>query len=69
MLFGLEKKEVFPIDVWVERVMNEIYGKDGKITQKQIQQLANKKYGKLAGLAQQYLFYYRRENNIIKKAE
>ena len=58
MLFSLKKYEVFPIDVWIERTMNELYNVG---TKKQIQNLAHEKYGNLAGLAQQYLFYWKRQ--------
>ena len=65
MLFStLKRLEVFPIDVWVRRVMNELYIKnedEAKINKKEIEQLAKTKYGNLAGIAQQYLFYWRRE--------
>ena len=65
MLFStLKRLEVFPIDVWVRRVMNELYIKnedETKINKKEIEQLAKTKYGNLAGIAQQYLFYWRRE--------
>ena len=65
LLFSdLKRIEVFPIDVWVRRVMNELYIKNDdetKIDKKEIQKLANEKYGNLAGLAQQYLFYWKRE--------
>lgn len=64
MLFStLKKLEVFPIDVWVRRVMNELYIKnedETKINKKEIEDLAKNKYGTLAGIAQQYLFYWRR---------
>ena len=63
MLFSLKKLEVFPIDVWVRRVMNELYIKkedETKVDKKEIEKLAREKYGNLAGLAQQYLFYWRR---------
>lgn len=64
MLFStLKRLEVFPIDVWVRRVMNELYIKnedETKINKKEIEQLAKTKYGNLAGIAQQYLFYWRR---------
>ena len=64
MLFStLKRLEVFPIDVWVLRVMNELYIKnedEAKINKKEIEQLAKTKYGNLAGIAQQYLFYWRR---------
>ena len=64
MLFStLKKLEVFPIDVWVRRVMNDLYIKnedESKVNKKEIENLAKEKYGNLAGLAQQYLFYWRR---------
>lgn len=64
MLFStLKKLEVFPIDVWVRRVMNELYIKNDdetKINKKEIEELAKTKYGNLAGIEQQYLFYWRR---------
>ena len=65
LLFSdLKRFEVFPIDVWVRRVMNDLYIKqedENKVSKKQIQRLAEEKFGNLAGLAQQYLFYWRRE--------
>jgi len=64
MLFSLKKYEVFPIDVWVRRVMNELYIKnrdETKVNKLEIERLAREKYGDLAGLAQQYLFYWKRE--------
>lgn len=65
LLFSdLKRLEVFPIDVWVNRVMNELYihGDENKINKKQIEQIAKEKFGNLAGLAQQYLFYWRRDS-------
>ncbi len=65
LLFSnLKRFEVFPIDVWVRRVMNDLYIKnedENKVSKKQIENLAKDKFGDLAGLAQQYLFYWRRE--------
>ena len=65
LLFStLKRFEVFPIDVWVERVMNDLYIKqedETKVSKKQIEKIAEEKFGNLAGLAQQYLFYWRRE--------
>ena len=65
LLFStLKRFEVFPIDVWVRRVMNDLYFKnpdENKLSKKQIEKLAQEKFGDLAGLAQQYLFYWRRE--------
>ena len=65
LLFSdLKRFEVFPIDVWVRRVMNDLYIKSAdetKVSKKQIEKIAKEKFGDLAGLAQQYLFYWRRE--------
>ena len=64
LLFStLKRFEVFPIDVWVRRVMNELYIKnedETKVNKKQIEKIAKEKFGDLAGLAQQYLFNYRK---------
>lgn len=60
----MHRFEVFPIDVWVRRVMNELYIKkedETKVKKQEIEKLASKKYGAFAGMAQQYLFYWKRE--------
>lgn len=60
----MHRLEVFPIDVWVRRVMNELYMKnqdETKVKKQEIETLANQKYKNLAGIAQQYLFYWKRE--------
>lgn len=66
LLFSdLKRLEVFPVDVWVRRVINELYIKNSdetKVTTKQIEKIAKEKFGDLAGLAQQYLYYWKREN-------
>ena len=65
LLFSdLKRFDVFPIDVWVRRVMNDLYIKEDdetKVSKVKIEKLAEKKFGDLKGLAQQYLFYWRRE--------
>lgn len=65
LLFStLKRFEVFPIDVWVRRVINDLYLKEEneeKVNKKKIENLAKEKFGEWAGLAQQYLFYWRRE--------
>lgn len=65
LLFStLKRFDTFPIDVWVRRVMNELYIKnedEAKVNKKDIEKIANEKFGNLAGIAQQYLFYWKRE--------
>ena len=52
LLFGFNKTDAFPVDVWVKRVLEKYYpnGLD----------LGN--LGSYAGMIQQYLFYYERYN-------
>lgn len=61
MLFALKKYQVFPIDVWVRRVMSELYFENKEQKPQKIKEFVKNYYGKQAGLAQQYLFYWRRE--------
>lgn len=67
LLFStLKRFDVFPIDVWVRRVMNDLYihnEVEEKVSKKEIKKLAKEKFGDLEGIAQQYLFYWKRENN------
>ena len=64
MLFSLKRFDVFPIDVWVRRVMNELYihnSNEEKVNKKMLKELAEEKFQGIQGLAQQYLFYWKRE--------
>ncbi|HEY5584229.1 MAG TPA: DNA glycosylase [Ruminiclostridium sp.] len=63
LLFSGVKYDVFPTDVWVKRVMEELYlKKDSSL--KEIQEFAKDHFGDLTGYAQQYLFYHARLNRI-----
>ena len=64
MLFSLKREDVFPIDVWVRRVMNDLYihnEVEEKVNKKEINKIAKGKFGNLSAIAQQYLFYWKRE--------
>ena len=65
LLFStLKRFDVFPIDVWVRRVMNDLYihKEDEKdVNKREMLNLAQEKFGNLEGIAEQYLFYWRRE--------
>lgn len=66
LLFGLEKREEFPVDVWIKRIMEELYF-HGNTSKAEIRKRAMEMYGAYGGYAQQYLFYYGKVNNIGKK--
>ena len=59
-LFGMQDYASFPIDVWVMKVMHELYGlPEGN--KKAMAEFAAEHFGELGGFAQQYLFYYMRD--------
>lgn len=64
LLFSCSRQEVFPIDVWVERVMRKLYFEDKDVSKKEILKYADEHFGKDAGIIQQHLFYNIRENMI-----
>lgn len=47
-LFGLHKLDMFPIDVWIQRIIDRYYSGS----------LDPKVYGDKSGVMQQYMFYY-----------
>lgn len=56
LLFGFERYDSFPIDVWVKRILETYYPVER----------SRHFDGKYAGVAQQYLFYYERcKNNVF----
>ncbi len=57
LLFAFGRREVFPKDVWIKKVIDKIYGSD----------FDEKKFGNHAGIAQQYIYYYARlgEGDIL----
>lgn len=61
LLFSGAYMNAFPVDVWVKKIMEELYlQKDTPL--KLISEFAQKKFNDLGGYAQQYLFYYARSN-------
>ena len=63
MLFSMNKTSAFPVDVWVKRAMIYFYNaEEGSLNKIRI--FARDKFGELSGFAQQYLFFYARENKI-----
>lgn len=56
LLFCYHKFDVFPTDVWVKKAMSDLYSVDVK----NIDSFSEDYFGSYRGLAQQYLFYYKR---------
>jgi N-glycosylase/DNA lyase len=57
-LFGFGKLEAFPVDVWIRRALQRLYGVEGSYAT--LHEFAARKFGAYAGYAQEYLFYNER---------
>ena len=64
MMFSFGRCETFPTDVWVKRIMSELYFNGREASVKEIHQKAEECFGDYAGYAQQYLFNYARQFKI-----
>lgn len=53
MLYGMGKIEVFPIDVWIKRALENLF--DGHLPEAT---------GEFAGIMQQYIFYYAQQTKL-----
>lgn len=62
LLFAYGRLKAFPIDVWIERVLREIYFKGRrKVTAKRLKRFSREYFGPYGGYAQQYLFHHARK--------
>lgn len=64
LLFGLAKCGSFPVDVWIKRIMEYCYFDNTERSISEISAYASEHFGELGGFAQQYLFFWARENKI-----
>ncbi len=63
-LMAYGKLESFPIDTWIQRVMERTYFRGKKTSPRRIHELAEEKWGKLAGYAQQYIYHSGRMSGV-----
>lgn len=64
-MFGMRKRDIFPVDIWVKRFLQEFY-LDEYMSLPKIRKYSIEKFGGLSSFVQHYLFYYARENSIGK---
>lgn len=57
-LFGMGRYDAFPVDVWMKKVAAKYFP--------DIEDFSGKMFGRYAGIAQQYLFYYERYSALGK---
>jgi N-glycosylase/DNA lyase len=60
LLFGYGFDGAFPVDVWIERALQELYFPRRRASDQRLRKFAATYFGPHAGYAQQYLFHYMR---------
>lgn len=63
LLFGDSQKRVFPVDTWIEKVYKNNFAQIPAKNRCEMRKNLIKIFGDYSGLAQQFLFYYIRENS------
>lgn len=63
LLFAYKRSEVFPVDVWIKRIMEKLYFKKN-VSINEIAKFAESKFGKYSGIIQQHLFQNVREGKL-----
>ena len=58
LLFACGFQQAFPVDVWVERALRELYFRNRKVAPDKLREFAATHFGQNAGYAQQYLFHH-----------
>ena len=71
LLFSLDKPDAFPVDVWVQRALQEWYldGSERKLSKLNMRLWARDRFGPHAGYANQYLFHARRVQGRSKNRD
>lgn len=67
LLYGYNKHEAYPVDVWINRITSYIYFKGQKPSNQKIMSFAQEKFGEYSGYIQLYLFNYARLSGLTEE--
>ena len=66
LLFGWQRLAAFPVDVWVERILRQLYfPHHPETTPRALRDFAHSHFGPAGGYAQQFLFHYARLSGAL----
>lgn len=71
LLFGYERLDAIPIDVWIKRVLENNYfaNTKRKVGMKEMQRFSEAHFGTFGGYVQQYLFHHARTRKLLERAK
>ncbi len=65
LLYGFGYKKSFPVDVWIGRIVSELYFKGEEIKPPKARLFGMEKFGNYAGYVQLYMFHYARKSGLL----
>ncbi len=72
LLYGFGYLKAFPVDVWIGRIVSELYFKGKELKPPKARLFGMEKFGDYAGYVQLYMFHYARKSGLwtlLKKSE
>ena len=67
LFYGFGFKEAFPVDVWIGRIVSEMYFKGKEIKPTKAREFGMKRFGSNAGYVQLYMFHYARKSGLLDR--
>jgi len=67
LLYGYGFHEAFPVDVWIKRIVCELYFNGKDISVPNIREFGMRQFGQYAGYVQLYLFHYARKSGLLNR--
>jgi N-glycosylase/DNA lyase len=65
LLYGFGYKKAFPVDVWIGRIVSELYFNGKEIKPPKARIFGMEQFGEYAGYVQLYMFHYARKSGLI----
>jgi len=66
LLYGFGFGKAFPVDVWIGRILSELYFKGEEIKPQKARLFGMKKFKDYAGYVQLYMFHYARKSGLLE---
>ncbi len=64
LLFAFSMYEAFPVDVWIKRAVERVYFDSRDLKTREIHEFARSRFGRYAGYAQEFIYYYARRRGL-----
>jgi N-glycosylase/DNA lyase len=65
LFYGFGFGKAFPVDVWIGRIVSELYFNGNEIKPPKARIFGMEKYGEYAGYVQLYMFHYARKSGLL----